>query len=230
MHLTQREQERLMIHCAGELAKSRMARGLKLNYPEAIAYITSELLELARDGHEVTELMQAGRKMLSSDDVMDGVAEMIHEIQLEATFCDGTKLVTVHDPIQSFGKLNPGEYFICDGDIVINENKETVQISVVNTADRPIQVGSHYHFFEANKLLAFNRDLAYGMRLDIPSGTAVRFEPGEKKQVNLVSIGGKRMGYGLNNLVMGSMDDENNRIKAIEKAKALGFKWGEQNV
>lgn len=99
MHLTPREQERLMTHLAGELAKQRKARGLKLNYPEAIAYITSELLELARDGLSVTELMSRERHMLTSDDVMDGVAEMLHEIQLEATFPDGTKLVTVHEPI-----------------------------------------------------------------------------------------------------------------------------------
>lgn len=99
MHLTPREQERLMTHLAGELAKQRKARGLKLNYPEAIAYITSELLELARDGLSVTELMSRVRHMLTSDDVMDGVAEMLHEIQLEATFPDGTKLVIVHEPI-----------------------------------------------------------------------------------------------------------------------------------
>ena len=98
MHLTPREQERLMTHYAGELAKQRKARGLKLNYPEAVAYITSELLELARDGLSVTELMSKGRQLLSADDVMDGVAEMIHEIQLEATFPDGTKLVTKLSP------------------------------------------------------------------------------------------------------------------------------------
>ena len=188
MHLTSREQERLMTHCAGELAKARKARGLKLNYPEAIALITSELLELARDGLTVT------------------------------------KLVTVHEPIAQSGRQIPGEILIDDGEITVNEGRDTAQVTVVNTADRPIQVGSHFHFFEVNKALSFNRNLAFGMRLDIPAGTAVRFEPGEEKRVPLVSIGGNRIGYGLNDLVQGSMDDEAVRAKALEQAKKLGFK------
>lgn len=224
MRLTQREQDRLLIHCAGELAKSRRARGLKLNYPEAVAYISSELLELAREGKSVTELMRVGAKMLGPEDVMDGVAEMIHEIQLEATFPDGTKLVTVHEPIKPSGKTAPGEFLLEGGDILINEGKDTATLTVTNTADRPIQVGSHYHFFEVNRALEFRRVLAYGMRLDIPSGTAVRFEPGESKAVNLVAIGGNRRGYGLNDLVCGAMDDPAVREAAIKKAKALGFK------
>ena len=103
MHLTPRETEKLMLHYAGIVASERLQRGLKLNYPEAIAYISSKLLELARDGKSVADLMSEGRKMLSADQVLDGVAEMIHEVQLEATFPDGTKLVTVHDPIH-FGR------------------------------------------------------------------------------------------------------------------------------
>ena len=224
MHLTPREQERLMIHCAGELAKSRKNRGLKLNYPEAIAYITAELLELAREGKTVTELMQEGRKLLRTDDVMDGVAEMIHEIQLEATFPDGTKLVTVHEPIVPSNKNIPGEMIFDDDKLVINEEKDTAEISVTNTADRPVQVGSHFHFFEVNKELEFNRHIAYGMRLDIPSGTAVRFEPGETKRVRLVEIGGNRVGYGLNDLVSGKIDDEDIKRAALNKAAELGFK------
>lgn len=100
MKLTPREMEKLMLHTAGELAKSRKNRGLKLNYVESIAYISSELLELARDGRTVKELMQMGTEMLSKDDVMEGVPEMIGEVQIEATFPDGTKLVTVHNPIK----------------------------------------------------------------------------------------------------------------------------------
>lgn len=99
MHLTPREIEKLMIFTAGELARKRKDRGLKLNYPEAVALITSELLEEIRNGKTVAELMQLGRHILSSEDVMEGIPEMIHEIQVEGTFPDGTKLVTVHDPI-----------------------------------------------------------------------------------------------------------------------------------
>jgi urease subunit gamma len=101
MHLTPQERDKLLIHVAGELAKGRKARGLKLNYPEAVALITSQLLEWARDGRSVAELMSAGRTVLTRDDVMEGVPEMVHEIQVEATFLDGTKLVTVHHPIPS---------------------------------------------------------------------------------------------------------------------------------
>ncbi|HLH42190.1 MAG TPA: urease subunit gamma [Bryobacteraceae bacterium] len=100
MHLTLREQERLMIHVAADVARRRRERGLKLNYPEAIAILTAEILEWARDGKTVAEIMTLGAKVLGSDDVMEGVPEMIHEVQVEATFPDGTKLVTVHDPIQ----------------------------------------------------------------------------------------------------------------------------------
>lgn len=224
MHLTVREQERLMTHYAGELAKQRRARGLKLNYPETIAYITSELLELARDGLTVTELMSRGRTLLTHEDVMDGVPEMIHEIQLEATFPDGTKLVTVHEPVIPSGKLVPGEYLIEDGEIQINAGKESIVLEVKNTSDRPVQVGSHFHFFEANKLLDFDRNAAFGKRLDIPAGTAVRFEPGETRKVNLIDIGGSRQGFGLNNLTQGPFDNKEVRRKALEKAKELGFK------
>lgn len=224
MRLTPRETDKLMLHLAGSLAKERKARGVKLNYPEAIAYISSELLELAREGHSVTELMSLGTKMLSAEDVMEGVPEMIHEIQLEATFIDGTKLVTVHNPINGNGVLKPGEILTEDGEIQLNAGKNTAQISVTNTADRPIQVGSHFHFFEVNKALDFQRNLAYGMRLDIPAGTAVRFEPGETKRIQLVEIGGNREGYGLNNIVEGKMDNPEIKKKAIATAKEKGFK------
>ena len=230
MHLTPRETDKLMLHLAGMVARERKERGLKLNYPEAIAYISSELLELARDGHSVTELMSMGARMLTADEVMNGVAEMIHEIQLEATFPDGTKLVTVHNPIRGDGSVIPGEVLTEEGEIELNSEKDTAQIKVTNTADRPIQVGSHYHFFEVNKALEFQRKRAYGMRLDIPAGTAVRFEPGETKRVNLVEIGGNREGYGLNGLVEGNMEDVKVREKAIETAEEKGFKGVEADV
>jgi urease subunit gamma len=100
MHLTQREQEKLLIHLAGEVARKRQARGLKLNYPEVVAILTSEIMEMARDGRTVADIMVAGTQILTRADVMDGVPEMIHDVQVEATFPDGTKLVTVHDPVR----------------------------------------------------------------------------------------------------------------------------------
>ncbi len=224
MRLTPRELDKLMLHYAGNVAKQRLDRGVKLNYPEAIAYISAQLLEKARDGMSVAELMQEGRKILSAKDVMDGVAEMIHEIQIEATFPDGTKLVTVHDPIECTNKIIPGEIIPKEGTIILNEGKETCEIDVTNTADRPVQVGSHFHFFEVNKSLSFDRKKSFGMRLDIPSGTALRFEPGETKSVSLTKIGGSREGYGLNALVNGCFDDETVKSEAIKKAENLGFK------
>ena len=224
MRLTPRETDRLMLHYAGTVAKGRLERGLALSYPEAIAYISMNLLELAREGKTVAELMQAGKQMLTGEQVMAGVAEMIHEIQLEVTFPDGTKLVTVHDPIPASGKLVPGEYLLEEGTICLNEGKKTVNLEVTNTADRPVQVGSHFHFFEVNKELSFDRKTTYGMRLDIPAGTAVRFEPGETKEVILTEIGGTREGYGLSGLVNGAMDDEKVKEAAFEKARELGFK------
>lgn len=223
MHLTPRESEKLMLHYAGTVAKERLEKGLKLNYPEAIAYISMNLLELAREGKTVAELMQAGRQMLTSEDVLEGVAEMIPEIQLEATFLDGTKLVTVHDPIPCSNSIIPGEILTEPGTICLNEGKDTCCIQVVNTADRPVQVGSHFHFFEVNKLLSFDRKKAYGMRLDIPAGTAVRFEPGETKSVTLTEIGGSREGHGLNGLVEGRFDEVSVKEAAFEKARVQGF-------
>ena len=99
MHLSPHEQERLLVHVAADVARARRARGLRLNHPEAVAVLTDWVLEAARDGRTVVDLMEAGRHVLSSDDVMEGIAEMIHDVQVEATFPDGTKLVTLHDPI-----------------------------------------------------------------------------------------------------------------------------------
>lgn len=224
MRLVPRELDKLMLHYAGMLAKERKERGLKLNYTEAVAYISMMVMERAREGVTASELMNYGTKLLTADDVMDGVPEMIREIQIESTMPDGTKLVTVHDPITGNGRLIPGEFLIDDGEVTLNEGTQSIEISVSNTGDRPIQAGSHFHFFELNKALEFDRKAAYGMRLDIPSGTAVRFEPGEEKTVRLIPIGGLRAGHGLNGLVNGKMDDEKVKAAAFAKAKELGFK------
>ncbi len=224
MHLSIREQEKLMLYLAGSLAKERLNRGLKLNYTEAVAYISSELLEKARENMSVAQLMQYGKTLLKAEQVLDGVAEMIEEIQIESTFLDGTKLVTVHNPIEATETLIPGEIFTDEGTIELNQGHKKITLEVRNTADRPVQVGSHFHFFEVNKMLDFDRKQSFGMRLDIPSGTATRFEPGEGKEITLTAIGGSREGYGLNGLVNGSFDDEKTREKAFKKAQELGFK------
>jgi urease subunit gamma/beta len=171
-----------------------------------VALITDFVVEGARDGRSVAELMEAGAHVISADQVMDGIAEMIHDVQVEATFPDGTKLVTVHNPIRGArGTLVPGAVETLPGDLTLNEGRETVTLSVANTGDRPIQVGSHYHFFETNPALSFDRAKARGMRLDIAAGTAVRFEPGQTRDVRLVALAGKREVYGFRQDVMGKL-------------------------
>jgi urease subunit gamma/beta len=206
MHLTPREKDKLLVAMAAMVARRRLERGAKLNYPEAIALITDFVVEGARDGRTVAELMQAGAHVLAADQVMDGIADMIHDIQVEATFPDGTKLVTVHQPIRGAATaLAPGEVVTPAGDIEMNVGRETLTLSVSNSGDRPIQVGSHYHFFETNPALHFDRGRAKGMRLDIAAGTAVRFEPGQSREVRLVPIAGKREVFGFRQDVMGKV-------------------------
>jgi len=204
--LTPREKDKLLIAMAAEVARKRLARGVKLNHPEAIALITDFVVEGARDGRTVADLMAAGARVLTTDQVMAGIAEMIHDIQVEATFPDGTKLVTVHHPIRGETSEDvPGEIITAAGDIVFNEGAERVTLTVANTGDRPIQVGSHYHFYETNPGLVFEREKARGMRLDITPGTAVRFEPGATREVTLVPFGGKREVYGFRGAVAGKL-------------------------
>jgi len=206
MNLTPREKDKLLIAMAAMVARRRLERGVKLNHPEAVALIADFVVEGARDGRSVAELMEAGAHALRADQVMDGVASMIHDIQVEATFPDGTKLVTVHHPIRgATAALTPGEIVTPPGEILMNVDRERVTISVANTGDRPIQVGSHYHFFETNPALKFDRAKARGFRLDIPAGTATRFEPGQSRDVHLVALSGKRAVYGLRQEIMGKL-------------------------
>ena len=248
MHLSPREIEKLMLHQAGVLAQKRLARGTRLNYPEAVALIACQLLEMIRDGRSVAELMDVGRQLLGRRQVMTGVPEMVAEVQVEGTFPDGTKLVTVHQPIAAedgnlelalygsflpvpelsvFGEMEeaadvPGTCASRDGEITLNEGRQTVTLEVTNRGDRPIQVGSHYHFVETNPQLSFDRGQAYGTRLDIPAGTAVRFEPGETKSVVLVEIAGNRVIRGGNSLADGAVSDEGKEA-TLERLGEQGF-------
>src|SRR5436190_2757861 len=173
VRLAPRDVDKLLLHNAGFVAQKRLARGVRLNYPEAIALIATQLLELIRDGRRVAELMDIGRTILGRYQVMDGVPELVGEVQVEGTFPDGTKLVTVHHPIVAdhgdlelalYGSFLPvpdralfaqvpqyigaGEVLPADGEIEINAGRTTREVVVTNTGDRPIQVGSHYHFVE----------------------------------------------------------------------------------
>src|ERR1041385_6109883 len=239
MHLSPRELDKLTLHQAGFLAQRVLFRSLRLNHPEAVALIAAVILEFIRDGKSVAELMNLGRQLLGRNQVMPGVSEMIYDVQVEGTFPDGSKLVTVHHPITSengdlklalhgsflpvpdvsvfkpvAGEPVPGSVEIQDGEIELNAGRATVDLPVTNLGDRPIQVGSHYHFIETNASLKFDRAAAYVKRLDIPAGTAVRSEPGETKTVKLVEIAGKKVIRGGNNLASG-------KVSAVGKQAAL---------
>lgn len=261
MHLTPHEQERLLIHVAADVAQKRRDRGLLLNHPEVVALLTVHVFEAARDGKTVSDIMDSGRRLISRAEVMHGVPEMIKSVQVEATFPDGTKLVTIHDPVPEAaegleihpGKVEhpqpprkPGSPVDCDdsgnssvgcdeyddtasrydaiyfnvhldGDTQgdsLQKNATTLpgpgktKIKVKNESDRPIQVGSHYHFAEVNPGLKvvgieipagqtvpsdgslWDCNAAKGRRLNIAAGTAVRFEPGDECCVELVQIQG----------------------------------------
>ena len=249
MHLSPREIDKLLLHNAGFLAQKRLARGLRLNYPEAVALLATQLLELIREGKRVAELMDLGRQMLGSNQVMAGVPGLIAEVQVEGTFPDGTKLVTVHHPIAAEDgnlalalhgsflpvpelavfhaappepAIEPGACQVEPGELELNAGRLAATLAVTNLGDRPVQVGSHYHFIETNSQLRFDRAKAYGKRLDIPAGTAVRFEPGETKTVRLVEIAGRRIIQGGNNLASGPVSPENLEA-ALARVKGAGF-------
>ena len=244
MRLTPRDMEKLMLHTACVVAQKRYARGLKLNYPEAMALLAGQLLELVRDGHSLAELAELGTRILGTDDVMTGVVDMIEEVQVEGTLVDGTKLVSIHNPIRYekvdsklalYGsgltktdgilktdncmELIPGTVELESAPLVLNEGRETITMEVTNSGNRSVQVGSHCNFAEVNRALLFDRLQAVGYRLHIPAGTAVRFEPSETKQVELVAIGGEKLIYGGNNLVEGSYETRTEEIKEVMKAK-----------
>jgi urease subunit gamma/beta len=211
MLITPHEQERLMVAGAAEVARRRQERGLLLNYPEAVAVLTAWVLEAARDGMSVAEIMSAGCAVLDTSDVMEGVETLIDELQAEATFPDGTKLVTLHGPIQptalntadpddGAARLAPGEVLLGDGDIVLLDGRDLVSLTVLNGGDRPVQVGSHFHFAEANDALEFDRPAAVGRRLAVPAGTSVRFEPGISMDVDLVAFAGTGVTHGFRGL------------------------------
>lgn len=247
MHLAPHEVDKLTLVATGLLAQRRLARGLRLNYPEAVALISTVILELIRDGkHSVAELMQIGGRLLGRREVQPGVADIMGEVHVEGTFPDGTKLVAVRAPItlaagdlklalhgsflpvpeaSVFGEpdsATAGQVTTPDATLDLNEDRPTTTLSVSNTDNRPIQVGSHFHFVECNPRLKFDREKAYGKRLDIPAGSAIRFEPGETKTVTLVEIAGNKVIRGGNNLADGSVG-ASNRAATLTRVASRSF-------
>ncbi len=235
MRLSPREVDKLALAQAAHLAQKRLASGIRLNHPEATALLANQILELIREGPEngseqsVAQIVEKARTILGTRQVLPGVATLCGEVQVEGTFTDGTKLVSVHGPIcredgdlalalkgsflpvpstDAFPKttspeLIPGELETVKGSLTLLEGRKVKTLLVTNTCDRPIQVGSHFHLVETNKSLRIDRVKACGYKLAIPAGTAVRFEPGETKKVQICPIGGNCVVKGGNNVCDG---------------------------
>lgn len=223
MRLTPTERDRLLLFGAAELARARRARGLRLNVPEATALIADTVCEAARDGRRLAEAIEAARAALGPDDVLPGVADVVTEVHVEAVFDDGSRLAVVTDPIGAAateGENAPGALLPGPGyaDLV-----PELKLTVRNTATVPVSVTSHFHFFEANPRLRFDRASAYGMRLCIPAGSSMRFDPGGEAEVGLVPVGGGRVAIGFAGLVDGPLDAPGAKEEALRRAAACGY-------
>jgi len=224
MRLTPTEQDRLLIFTAAELARARRARGLLMNVPEAIAIIADTVCEAARDGARLMDAAAAGAAVLSVDDVLPGVADIVSEVKVEAVFDDGTRMVVVRDPFgpqSGLGDGAPGA--IITAARTADEPAGLIHLSVTNTGAVPVSITSHFHFFEVNARLDFDRGAAYGMRLAIPAGSSLRFDPGEVVEAPLVPIGGARVAIGFAGLVDGPLDADGAREAALARAAAQGY-------
>jgi urease subunit gamma/beta len=224
MRLTPTERDRLLIFTAAELARARQARGLRLNVPEATALIADTVCEAARDGARLMDAAAAGASVLTADDVLPGVTDIVTEVKVEATFDDGTRMVVVRQPFgdaPSMGPDAPGA--IITATPAIAARTDHVTIEVVNTSDVPVSITSHFHFFEVNPRLRFPRAAAYGMRLAIPAGSAQRFDPGVPTTAVLQPIGGHRVAIGFAGLVDGPLDAPGAKQAALQRAVAGGY-------
>ncbi|MFN8193484.1 MAG: urease subunit gamma [Nocardioidaceae bacterium] len=232
MNLTPTEVDRLLLHLAASLARARRERGLLLNVPDATALVADAVAEAARDGRDHAEAVAVGRSTVGPGEVLPGVADILGEVHVEAVFDDGSRLVTVSDPIggghlgtDAPGALLPGRHRDDEGTHVgeATRSADTVEVVVVNEATVPVSVSSHFHFFETNPRLRFDREAAYGRRLDVPAGSTVAFPPGEPVTVALVPIGGARVVVGFSGLVDGPLDAPGAREEAVARLRTAGF-------
>jgi urease subunit gamma/beta len=229
MRLTPQERDRLLIATAARVARERRERGLRLNVPETTALVAWTVIEAARDGLRLHGAVERARAVLGPDEVLPGVADIVTEVRVEAVFDDGTRLVIVPDPVGGGHDPHggPGAVLAAEpgqaGFAGAAPRRARVEIDVTNTASVPISVTSHWHFFEANPRLRFDRAAAYGMRLDIAAGSALRFEPGATVTAGLVPIGGARVIIGFAGLVDGPLDDPGVRAAALRRVAEFGY-------
>ena len=225
MRLTPTDRDRLLIFTAAELARARRARGLRLNIPEATALIAATVCEAARDGARLMGAAAAGASVLGPDDVLPGVVDVVTEVKVEAVFDDGTRMVVVRNPFGAAAGLGddaPGAVMPAERPIG-SEPADLVRLNVVNTGDVPVSITSHFHFFEVNPRLQFDRAAAYGRHLAIPAGASLRFDPGATVEAALVPIGGARVAIGFAGLVDGPLDAPGAKEAALARAAAQGY-------
>jgi urease subunit gamma/beta len=217
MRLLPSEQERLNLFLAAELARRRRGRGLRLSQAEAAALIADETMELARDGLGYAEVERRAYGLLGPGDVLDGVAQLVDRIELEPLFADGPRLVVLVDPI---ARDSPPDL---TGDPEPAWLDADAALRVENLGQVAIGVTSHFHFFETNRELRFDRRAAWGMRLAVAPGTKVVFPPGEAREVQLVPFAGARVIRGHGGLVDGPLDDPGALDAALELARERGY-------
>ncbi|SHE49962.1 urease subunit gamma/beta [Kaistia soli DSM 19436] len=229
MNLTPTEMDRLVIFTAAEMARRNRALGIRLSHPEAVALLTDEVMLAARRDMPYAEIRDMASQLLTTDDVEPGVAEMVTMIYIECHFAEGTKVMALFEPISRgaaplLDEVVPGEIIGGEGDIAMFADQPVVTLDVVNTGDRDVQVRSHSHFFEVNRALQFDRAATFGMKIDRPAGTGIRFEPGVVKTVRLVPIAGDRIVMGQAGLVNGPLDEPGARERSLELARARGYR------
>jgi urease subunit gamma/beta len=217
MRLLPREHDRLTLFLAGELARRRRARGLRLSQAEAAALISDEVMELARDGLPYAEVERLAYGILAPADVMEGVAELVDRIELEPLFADGPRLVVLVDPVAQDGPP------ALDREVEVEWLESDALLTVSNEGDVLVGVTSHFHFFETNRALRFDRRAAWGMHLAVAPGVKVFFWPGEPREIRLVPIGGARVVRGHGGLVDGPLDEPGALDAALARASGAGY-------
>ncbi|MFC9595823.1 urease subunit gamma [Streptomyces sp. NPDC056944] len=223
MPLTPTERDRLLLFTAAQLARTRLERGLRLNVPEATALIADTVCEAARDGLHLAEALDRGRAVLGPDDVLPGVTDVVTEIQVEAVFDDGTRLAVISAPFGDVEHDDGAPGAVLPHTDTLPEPAPVTTLRVHNTAAVPVSVTSHFHFFEANPRLDFDRAASYGMRLAAPAGSSTRFDPGAVVEVGLVPMGGDRIALGFAGLVDGPLDAPGAKAEALKRAAACGY-------
>lgn len=221
MQLSPQERDRLLLFSAAELARRRRAAGLRLNVPESVALVADTAAEVARAGGRLADAVAAGRAVLGPGDLLPGVAEVVTEVRVEAVFDDGTRLVVIGAPFGSGTPAGPGAVLAAVR--APEPAADLLTVPVTNTAAVPVSVTSHFHFFEVNRRLRFDRSAAYGRRLAVPAGAVVRFAPGATVPVELTPIGGARVIVGYAGLVDGPLDAPGARAAALARAAAAGY-------